>query len=45
MSVLSSAVIFLAATVIAVPIFKELKLGATLGYLVAGSVIGPQVMN
>jgi CPA2 family monovalent cation:H+ antiporter-2 len=38
-------VIFLAATVIAVPIFKKLKLGSILGYLVAGLVIGPQVMN
>jgi CPA2 family monovalent cation:H+ antiporter-2 len=45
MSVLGSAVIFLAATVIAVPIFKKFKLGAILGYLVAGLVIGPQVMN
>jgi CPA2 family monovalent cation:H+ antiporter-2 len=45
MSVLGSAVIFLAATVIAVPIFKKLKLGAILGYLVAGLVIGPQMMN
>jgi CPA2 family monovalent cation:H+ antiporter-2 len=45
MSILGSAVIFLAATVIAVPIFKKFKLGAILGYLVAGLVIGPQVMN
>lgn len=45
MSVLGSAVIFLAATVIAVPIFKKFKLGAILGYLVAGLVIGPQVFN
>ena len=45
MSILVSAVIFLAATVIAVPIFKKFKLGAILGYLVAGLVIGPQVMN
>jgi CPA2 family monovalent cation:H+ antiporter-2 len=45
MSILGSAVIFLAATVIAVPIFKKLKLGAILGYLVAGLVIGPQVFN
>jgi monovalent cation:proton antiporter-2 (CPA2) family protein len=45
MSVLGSAVIFLAATVIAVPIFKKFKLGAILGYLVAGLIIGPQVMN
>lgn len=45
MSVLGSGVIFLAATVIAVPIFKKFKLGAILGYLIAGLVIGPQVMN
>jgi CPA2 family monovalent cation:H+ antiporter-2 len=45
MSILGSAVIFLAATVIAVPIFKKFKLGAILGYLVAGLVIGPQVFN
>jgi CPA2 family monovalent cation:H+ antiporter-2 len=45
MSILVSAVIFLAATVIAVPIFKKFKLGAILGYLVAGLVIGPQVLN
>jgi monovalent cation:H+ antiporter-2, CPA2 family len=45
MSVLGSAVIFLAATVIAVPIFKKFKLGVILGYLVAGLVIGPQVLN
>jgi CPA2 family monovalent cation:H+ antiporter-2 len=45
MSVLGSALIFLAVTVIAVPIFKKLKLGAILGYLVAGLIIGPQVMN
>jgi CPA2 family monovalent cation:H+ antiporter-2 len=45
MSILSSGVIFLAATVIAVPIFKKFKLGAILGYLMAGLFIGPQVMN
>lgn len=45
MSILGSTVIFLAATVIAVPIFKKFKLGAILGYLVAGLVIGPQMMN
>lgn len=37
------AVIFLAASVIAVPLSKKARLGAVLGYLVAGVVIGPQV--
>ncbi|HMH69753.1 MAG TPA: cation:proton antiporter, partial [Pinirhizobacter sp.] len=38
---LQSAVIFLLATVVAVPISKRFKLGAVLGYLVAGLAIGP----
>jgi monovalent cation:proton antiporter-2 (CPA2) family protein len=33
--------VFLAAGVIAVPIFMRLRLGAVLGYLVAGMAIGP----
>jgi CPA2 family monovalent cation:H+ antiporter-2 len=37
--------VFLAAAVVAVPIFKKLKLGSILGYLVAGVVIGPSVMD
>ncbi|MFT6896519.1 MAG: CPA2 family monovalent cation:H+ antiporter-2 [Paraglaciecola sp.] len=45
MSLLGSAVVFLLAAVIAVPIFKKLKLGAILGYLVAGVFIGPAVMD
>lgn len=45
MSILASSMIFLAAAVVAVPIFKKLKLGAILGYLVAGVVIGPSVMD
>lgn len=45
MSLLTSVLVFLAATVIAVPLFKRLKLGAILGYLVAGIVIGPSVLN
>ncbi|MFT4937672.1 MAG: monovalent cation:proton antiporter-2 (CPA2) family protein [Paraglaciecola sp.] len=45
MSALSSSMVFLAAAVVAVPIFKKLKLGAILGYLVAGVVIGPAVMD
>jgi glutathione-regulated potassium-efflux system ancillary protein KefC len=41
MSVLAQALIFLAATVVAVPISKRLGLGSVLGYLAAGVVIGP----
>jgi glutathione-regulated potassium-efflux system ancillary protein KefC/glutathione-regulated potassium-efflux system protein KefB len=33
--------VFLAATVIAVPLFRRLKLSSVLGYLAAGMVIGP----
>lgn len=45
MDILNSSMIFLASAVVAVPIFKRLKLGSILGYLVAGLVIGPQVMD
>ncbi|WP_100656507.1 monovalent cation:proton antiporter-2 (CPA2) family protein [Alteromonas flava] len=45
MSLLGSVLVFLAATVIAVPLFKRLRLGAILGYLCAGVVIGPSVLN
>tara|TARA_R110002167_G_scaffold196935_2_gene399957 strand:+ start:842 stop:2602 length:1761 start_codon:yes stop_codon:yes gene_type:complete len=45
MTGLGLGLVFLVATVVAVPIFKKLKLGAILGYLVAGLVIGPQVMD
>jgi CPA2 family monovalent cation:H+ antiporter-2 len=45
MSALGSSMVFLAAAVVAVPIFKKLKLGAILGYLVAGVVIGPAAMD
>ncbi|WP_438895032.1 cation:proton antiporter domain-containing protein, partial [Bacillus cereus group sp. BC243] len=38
---LSSSVIFLTAAVVAVPIAQRLGLGAILGYLLAGIVIGP----
>ncbi len=36
---------FCAAAVIAVPLFRKLGLGAVLGYLIAGIVIGPSVMG
>ncbi len=39
------AVIFLAATVIAVPLFKKLGMGAVLGYLIAGVLIGPWILG
>jgi CPA2 family monovalent cation:H+ antiporter-2 len=45
MSLLSSVAIFLAATIVAVPLFKRFKLGGILGYLVAGILIGPSVFN
>jgi monovalent cation:proton antiporter-2 (CPA2) family protein len=38
---LHQALIYLLAGVIAVPVFTRLKLGAVLGYLVAGMAIGP----
>ena len=41
MSFLVEAVVFLAAAVVTVPVFRRLGLGAVLGYLVAGVVIGP----
>lgn len=41
MSLLSQAAIFLAAAVLAVPISRWFRLGAVLGYLAAGIVIGP----
>ena len=45
MSLLGSVAIFLGATLIAVPLFKKLKLGAILGYLIAGVIIGPSALN
>ncbi|MDH5579270.1 MAG: cation:proton antiporter, partial [Betaproteobacteria bacterium] len=38
---LYQALIYLAAGVIAVPLFKKLGLGSVLGFLAAGMVIGP----
>ena len=42
MSFLAGAAVLLAAAVIAVPISRRLGLGAVLGFLAAGTVIGPQ---
>jgi glutathione-regulated potassium-efflux system ancillary protein KefC/glutathione-regulated potassium-efflux system protein KefB len=41
MGLLSEAAIFLAAAVVTVPLFRRFRLGAVLGYLTAGVVIGP----
>jgi monovalent cation:proton antiporter-2 (CPA2) family protein len=38
---LEQALVYLAAGIIAVPVFKRLGLGSVLGYLVAGVAIGP----
>lgn len=40
-TILQYTVVLLAAAVIAVPIAKRFELGAVLGYLIAGAVIGP----
>src|SRR5512134_3090190 len=45
MSVLAEAAIFLTAAVVTVPIFRKLKLGAVLGYLAAGVIIGPWALR
>src|SRR4051812_29110458 len=45
MSPLGSAAIFLAATVLAVPLFRKIGLGAVLGYLAAGIALGPWVLK
>jgi glutathione-regulated potassium-efflux system protein KefB len=42
---LKTAVVFLLATVIAVPLTKRFRLGAVLGYLLAGVAIGPQLLG
>lgn len=38
---LAQSAVFLAAAVVAVPLFKRLGLGSVLGYLAAGAAIGP----
>src|SRR5688572_4742272 len=42
---LGHAVALLAAGVIAVPIFRRLGLGAVLGYLAAGVIVGPYALK
>jgi monovalent cation:proton antiporter-2 (CPA2) family protein len=45
MSLLAQIAIFLAAAVVAVPIFRHFKLGSVLGYLAAGIIIGPACLG
>ncbi|MHA6204980.1 monovalent cation:proton antiporter-2 (CPA2) family protein [Dyella soli] len=42
---LQTALVFLLATVIAVPLTKRFRLGSVLGYLLAGIAIGPQELG
>jgi glutathione-regulated potassium-efflux system ancillary protein KefC/glutathione-regulated potassium-efflux system protein KefB len=42
---LAQIAIFLAAAVIAIPIFRHFKLGSVLGYLTAGILIGPACLG
>lgn len=42
---LSQAAIYLAAAVLAVPLFKRFGLGSVLGYLIAGIFIGPYALK
>ena len=42
---LNNTVAYLGAAIIAVPLFRKLGLGAILGYLVAGAIIGPQGLS
>jgi glutathione-regulated potassium-efflux system protein KefB len=44
-NLLQAAVVFLLAAVLAVPLAKRLQLGAVLGYLFAGVIIGPSVLG
>ena len=42
---LELALVFLLAAVLAVPVFKRFGLGAVLGYLVAGAMLGPHALG
>ena len=43
--ILESGAVMLGAALVFVTLFRRLKLGATLGYIVAGALIGPQVLG
>ena len=44
-AILESGAVMLGAALVFVTMFRKLKLGATLGYIVAGALIGPQVLG
>jgi glutathione-regulated potassium-efflux system protein KefB len=44
-AILESGAIMLCAALVFVTLFRQLKLGATLGYIVAGALIGPQLLG
>jgi monovalent cation:proton antiporter-2 (CPA2) family protein len=44
-AILESGAIMLGAALVFVTLFRRLKLGATLGYIVAGALIGPQALR
>ena len=44
-SLLQAVVVFLLAAVVVVPLAKRLQLGAVLGYLAAGVLIGPSLLG
>jgi Kef-type K+ transport system membrane component KefB len=44
-ALLESGAVMLGAALLFVTIFRRLKLGATLGYIVAGILIGPQLLG
>ncbi len=45
MTLLQESLVFLGAAVLIVPLAKKLGLGAVLGYLIAGTLIGPSVFS
>jgi monovalent cation:proton antiporter-2 (CPA2) family protein len=44
-AILESGAIMLCAALVFVTLFRQLKLGATLGYIVAGALIGPHLLG
>ena len=44
-AIIESGAIMLGAALVFVTLFRRLKLGATLGYIVAGALIGPQLLG
>jgi len=44
-AILESGAVMLGAALVFVTLFRRLKLGATLGYIVAGALIGPQLLG